>query len=73
MNKLFRSHGKTYEIRQTGMKTKHVRAHTDFNGYDIEAETFRYETFGVFDGDSQVGKVHRDGAIIINGQKVGKL
>lgn len=73
MKDTFKSHGKTYQVRQTGTKTKHTKAHTDFNGYEINASTTQLEVYGVFDGDSQVGKVHADRSVIINGRKAGKI
>lgn len=73
MKDTFKSHGKTYQVKQTGIVTKHTKEHTDFNGYEIEAKTTTTEKYGVFDGDTQVGKVHADRSVIINGNKVGKI
>lgn len=73
MKNTFKSHGKTYQIKETGTKEKHVPEHHDLNGYHQPAQTRTIIQRGVFDGDTQVGKVQGNGDIIINGSKEGKL
>jgi hypothetical protein len=73
MKSTFKSHGKTYDIKQVGDSTRNVKAHTDFNGYDSGGGKVTSPRYGVFDGAKQVGKVVAGRDVIIHGDKHGSV
>jgi len=70
MKNSFKSHGKTYDVKAVGTETKTYKGNVPSDGEEI---TYTRPKYGVFDGDTQVGKVNGDRSVIINGEKAGNI